>query len=247
MQPDDAANAFDLGNYALSLFTILAGSAIVFALAIEQLFTHWGLVARARELGVQVGKCLFNHDLAAARTACERSASPVADVFIAALDKVNRAGESTHRAAERERQRLILWMRRRLWAMGSIGALAPFVGLFGTVVGIIRAFAAIAASGSGGFSVVAAGVSEALIATAGGILVAIIAVFFYNYFQTRGARATVEIKLVVDEFLEQLDNVHGSTGAPPPSGVTTTPTTSGQSAAEPPAVVAGGQTATSEA
>ena len=177
---------------------------------------------------MQVSKCLYNRDLAAARTACERSDSPVADIFIAALNKVNRSGESTHRAAERERQRFALWMRRRLWALGSIGALAPFVGLFGTVFGIIRSFKDIAASGSGGFSVVAAGVSEALIATAGGILIAILAVFFYNYFQTRGQRAGVEIKLVIDEFLEQLD-VTTSSGAtlPPP------PTSSGAEASVP--------------
>ncbi len=216
MQPE-VANAFEIGPTAF--FVILGSSAIVFALALEQLYTFWRLVDRARDLGIQVSKCLYSRDLAAARTACERSDSPVADIFIAALNKVNRAGESTHRAAERERQRFALWMRRRLWALGSIGALAPFVGLFGTVFGIIRSFKDIAESGSGGFNVVAAGVSEALIATAGGILIAILAVFFYNYFQTRGMRAGVEIKLVIDEFLEQLDvtTSGGAAGGPPPA------------------------------
>ena len=224
MQPE-VANAFEIG--ATAFITILGGSAIVFALALEQLYTFWRLVDRARDLGTQVSKCLYNRDLAAARTACERSDSPVADIFIAALNKVNRKGESTRRAAERERQRFGLWMRRRLWALGSIGALAPFVGLFGTVFGIIRSFKDIAASGSGGFAVVAAGVSDALIATAGGILIAILAVFFYNYFQTRGVRAGVEIKLVVDEFLEQLDLMSsGAPQSPPP------PTPSVETAAE---------------
>ena len=211
MQPE-VANAFEIGPSAF--FTILGGSIVVFALALEQLYTFWRLTDRARDLATQVSKCLYSRDLAAARTACERSDSPVADIFIAALNKVNRPGESTHRAADRERQRFGLWMKRRLWALGSIGALAPFVGLFGTVVGIIRSFRDIAASGEGGFSVVASGVSEALIATGGGILIAILAVFFYNYFQTRGTRAQVEIKLVVDEFLEQLD-VTMADGLPP--------------------------------
>ena len=75
---------------------------------------------------------------------------------------------------------------------------------FGTVVGIIRAFHDIAAAGTGGFAVVAQGVSEALVATAGGIFVAITAVIFYNFFQARANRAIVEVRLTVDEFLEQL-------------------------------------------
>ena len=86
-----------------------------------------------------------------------------------------------------------------------MGAVAPFVGLFGTVVGIIRAFRDISAAGAMGFPVVARGVSEALVATAGGIGVAVLAVVLYNYFQSRANEATVEIRLVVDEFLEQLE------------------------------------------
>ena len=75
------------------------------------------------------------------------------------------------------------------------------------MLGIIRSFRDIASSNEGGFSVVAQGVSEALWATGGGILVAVIAVAVYNYFQTRGNRVTVEVKLVLDEFLELLNAV----------------------------------------
>jgi biopolymer transport protein ExbB len=196
----------------LAMVLILGGSVIVLALALEQLWTFWRLVENARDLGTEAGKALYHGDLQAARTVCERSSSPVADILIAALNKVNHPGESIHRAAERERQRFSLWMKRRLWALGTMGALSPFVGLFGTVVGIIRAFRSIAVTGAGGFSVVAEGVSEALVATAGGIGVAVAAVLFYNYFQSRGNRAAVEVKLVVDEFLEQLSA--STAGAP---------------------------------
>lgn len=189
----------------LALGTIIAASIMLFGLAGEQLYIYWKLTEGARSLGSELGKLLYQGDLAAARTICERSTSPVADVFIAALNKVSHPNESIHKAAERERQRLGLWMRRRLWAIGTIGAVAPFVGLFGTVVGIIRAFKDIQTAGAGGFSVVAGGVSDALVATAGGIFVAVLAVIFYNFFQARANRATVEVRLVVDEFLEQLD------------------------------------------
>jgi biopolymer transport protein ExbB len=210
--PLEIAHAFEIGPIAKGL--MLAGSIILLGLAIEQLWTYWRLVERARDLGVEVGKALYRGDLTAARTMCERSDSPVADVFIAALNKLNHPGESVQRAAERERQRFGLWMKRRLWAIGTVGAIAPFVGLFGTVLGIITAFKDIASAGAGGFSVVAAGVSEALIATAGGIFIAVIAVALYNYFQSRANRATIEVKLVIDEFLEQL-SVTTKDGVPP--------------------------------
>lgn len=198
----EAAQAFEIGPIALG--AMLAGSVILLGLAFEQLYTYWRLVEGARDLGGEVGKALYRGDLQAVRTMCERSSSPVADVFIAALNKLNHPGESVQKAAERERQRFGLWMKRRLWAIGTVGAIAPFVGLFGTVVGIIRAFRDISSAGSGGFTVVAQGVSEALVATAGGILIAVLAVALYNYFQSRANRATIEVRLVVDEFLEQL-------------------------------------------
>jgi len=220
LTPDEATAAFGISRIALTL--ILGGSVLVLALAIEQLYTFWGLVQGARDLGAEVGKLLMHGDLQAARTVCERSSSPVADIFIAALNRVNRPGQSVNRAAERERQRFALWMKRRLWALGTVGALAPFIGLFGTVVGIIRAFRDIGLSGTGGFSVVAEGVAEALYATAGGIFIAVVAVAFFNYFQSRGNKATIEVKLVVDEFLEQLA-ARPASSEPLPAESTTSP------------------------
>ena len=82
---------------------------------------------------------------------------------------------------ERRLQEVHLNLKKYLWVLASIASTAPFVGLFGTVVGIIRSFEDISKSGKGGFSVVAAGLSEALIATAAGIIVAVIAVLFFNF------------------------------------------------------------------
>ena len=82
---------------------------------------------------------------------------------------------------KRRLQEVHLNLKKYLWVLASIASTAPFVGLFGTVVGIIRSFEDISKSGKGGFSVVAAGLSEALIATAAGIIVAVIAVLFFNF------------------------------------------------------------------
>ena len=78
-----------------------------------------------------------------------------------------------------------LRLESRLSFLATVGSAAPFVGLFGTVVGIIRAFQDMAEHGAGGFEVVASGISEALVATAAGLAVAIISLFFFNYLQTR--------------------------------------------------------------
>ncbi|MEK7813243.1 MAG: MotA/TolQ/ExbB proton channel family protein [Candidatus Desantisbacteria bacterium] len=88
------------------------------------------------------------------------------------------------------RMEQMIQMERFLNVLGTLGNISPLIGLFGTVVGIIRAFHDLAASGSGGPAVVAAGISEALVATAAGLMVAIPAVVFYNYF-------TKEMKTIV--------------------------------------------------
>jgi biopolymer transport protein ExbB len=88
--------------------------------------------------------------------------------------------------------------------LGTIGATAPFIGLFGTVVGIMQAFHQMASTGQGGFSVVAAGISEALVTTAGGIAVAIEAVVLFNFLNTHVGRLTLEFRLLAEEYLEVL-------------------------------------------
>src|SRR5213078_5006454 len=83
-------------------------------------------------------------------------------------------------------------LKENLGVLATIGATAPFVGLFGTVIGIIHAFEKMATSG-GGIASVSAGIAEALITTAFGLFVAIPAVWAYNYFQNRIDRFTVEM------------------------------------------------------
>ena len=97
--------------------------------------------------------------------------------------------------------------------LGTVGASAPFIGLFGTVIGIIKAFHNMALMGSGGFSVVAAGISEALIATALGLVVAILAVIFYNYFQTRIERIEAALTIASNRVLDAIHLGRQTNGA----------------------------------
>ena len=89
---------------------------------------------------------------------------------------------SAERAVEREMLMEIVMLKRGLGVLATVGATAPFVGLLGTTMGIVNAFQGMAASGSGGIGAISAGVAEALITTAFGLLVAIPAVWAYNYF-----------------------------------------------------------------
>jgi biopolymer transport protein ExbB/TolQ len=91
--------------------------------------------------------------------------------------------ESVARALERQAQREQQNLKRGINLLATVGSTAPFIGLLGTVVGIINAFQQMAATGSGGLATVSAGISEALVATAFGLLVAIPAVMAYNYMQ----------------------------------------------------------------
>ena len=88
--------------------------------------------------------------------------------------------------------------------LGTIASIAPFIGLLGTVVGIIKAFSSIAVNSGGGAEVVSAGIAEALVTTACGLLVAIPAVAAYNYYIRVVRRTATELELGIGEALDVL-------------------------------------------
>lgn len=112
--------------------------------------------------------------------------------------------ELVSRALERSATLTLTEMKRGLGGLATIGSMAPFIGLFGTVVGIIHAFEGIAATGSGGIGAVSGGIAEALVATAFGILVAIPAVMAFNYFTTVLERFQVEMNTASAELVDYL-------------------------------------------
>lgn len=119
-------------------------------------------------------------------------------------DLAGRAVESAERMVMRGQIRLATELKHRLSALATIGATAPFVGLLGTVVGITNSFMGIARSGGGGIEAVAGGVGEALITTAVGLVVAIPALWLYNYFIARLEELFGELAYVSDELIDWL-------------------------------------------
>jgi biopolymer transport protein TolQ len=116
------------------------------------------------------------------------------EISLSSLDSVQRA---LNRASNTEMTKL----ESALGFLATTGSASPFIGLFGTVWGIMETFKAIGARGSATLAVVAPGISEALIATAAGLAAAIPAVIFYNYFLNKSKTMVQEMDNFADEFL----------------------------------------------
>lgn len=183
--------------FVVSLFTV--------ALAIER----WIALLRGRmavsRADSRVVEAARRGDPEEARRLAENLPSPFREVFAAGLDRaLGRVRGEPQTAMVRESKRAAARMRSGLWMLGSVGALMPFAGLLGTVVGVMGSFQAIGESGTGGFAVVSAGISEALIATAAGLFVAIEAVIFFNILGQVAGGVARDLNLLVDELAELL-------------------------------------------
>jgi biopolymer transport protein ExbB len=109
--------------------------------------------------------------------------------------------DAVNRAIDRVKEREVANLKRGLGGLASISSAAPFIGLFGTVVGIINAFRSMAASGQGGLGAVSAGIAEALFTTAVGLVVAIPAVMAFNYFTNSTEAFVVDMNDVSSELI----------------------------------------------
>ena len=122
------------------------------------------------------------------------------------------------RAIERETLMTTAEFKKGLGNLATISTTAPFVGLFGTVAGIIHAFQGMAISGSGGLGAVSAGIAEALVTTAFGLFVAIPAVWLYNYFLNKVDRFQVEMSnsssQLIDYFIKNEARMRAGTRTP---------------------------------
>jgi biopolymer transport protein ExbB len=117
--------------------------------------------------------------------------------------------EATRRELHRKTEALAADVRRGMSVLASVGSIAPFVGLLGTVFGIITAFQGIAKEGSGGLGSVSLGISEALYETALGLVVAIPAVLAYNWLSGKADSIVLALEQARGEFLDHLESRHG--------------------------------------
>jgi biopolymer transport protein ExbB len=172
------------GYYAT--YPLLFISIICLAIIFERMWALWGIAPKTAKLAdalvPQLRQGKFNEALQATQarsTAAER----IYHTLISGAQTMDR--DHLLELDDERRYQEGLEFKRYIWVLATAGASAPFIGLFGTVVGILVSFQSMAIMGTGGFSVVAAGISAALISTALGLAVAIVAVIFYNYFSVK--------------------------------------------------------------
>jgi biopolymer transport protein ExbB len=135
-----------------------------------------------------------------------RNNSPLGKVLAAGLMNMDHGREMMKASVEEVGSQIVHELERYLNTLGTIAEIAPLLGLFGTVTGIIRMFAAIGVVGLGNPSALSAGLSEALIATAAGLAVAIPTVVFYRYFRGLVDELVVSME---QEALKLIDTLHG--------------------------------------
>jgi biopolymer transport protein ExbB/TolQ len=163
---------------------------------------------QSREFAPKVAGALKESKLEEAIKIADRNKkSHLAEVVTAGLQATEDTIASAGRALDRAEAIVHAKLKRGLSVLATIGSTAPFVGLFGTVVGILHAFDAIATQKIAGIGAVAGGISEALVTTAFGLLVAIPAVMAFNYFTGRVEAFDVEMdnssSELIDYFIKQ--------------------------------------------
>ena len=146
-------------------------------------------------------------NFAKAQEICQHTQTPYAAVVGTGLALRNSPGEIMDNAMERQITIETIKLERRTAIIGTIGSTAVYIGLFGTVLGIIRAFHDISTQGSGGMGVVINGIAEALVCTAVGLCVAVPAVIAFNYCQSRIERFVMDMDLAASEARDLLTGV----------------------------------------
>lgn len=194
-----------------------------FGIAIERIFTFTQARNQSKVYAPQVAKHLKEgrlKDAIAVSSSKNYRYSHLAKVVLAGLQEYQFQQESggsglsredlvdtVRRSIQRASALTASDLKKGVAALATIGSTAPFVGLLGTVIGVIAAFQGIAATGSGGIGAVSAGIAEALVETALGLLVAIPAVWFYNYLIGRVEYFNVEMdnssSELVDYFIKK--------------------------------------------
>lgn len=182
----------------ITTYPLLIGSVIALAVVIDRLLAMRGAERSAGIAGAQLADVLARG--VAAEAELERAAvgSGVAATVLVPVARATARGADPDDVARITDARVfeaLDGLRDRLWVLATIGTISPFIGLLGTVIGIMRSFHFIGETGTGGFAVIAAGISEALVATALGLGVAVVAVAFYNYFEARLDRIEAVLRI----------------------------------------------------
>jgi biopolymer transport protein ExbB len=198
-----------------AMWVLLLLSIVAVAIVIERLLFFSTQHSDTKGLLRQIGERISADDLDGAAQICKQNKGMLPRILEFGLARGEKNRADITDALSIALMENLNSLERNLGVIGTIAVIAPFVGLAGTVLGIIRAFQDIALKGNSTPAVVAAGVSEALITTFAGLVVAVIAVIFFNYFKTRIKAYNQEMIVAANQLAEML-HFH-NTGAPIPT------------------------------
>ena len=186
------------------MWWLLATTIIGLVFMIERLWTLNRAAVNSRKLIGTVITTLRNDGVQAASEECQKVRGPIAAILYSGLQKADRGPEAVEKAITTAGTIEMAFLERGLIWIASVSTVAPLIGFLGTVSGMINAFEAIASSDTVNAQLVASGISEALITTAAGLIIALPASMSFNWFVQRIDRFVIEMEEATAELVEEL-------------------------------------------
>jgi len=180
---------------------LLFGSLMLVAYVLERSWYYWRAGRINSKFLVEIKRLLREGKVQEAVDYCDKQRGLLPEIVKAGLNASYLSRIDAEDTMESYKERSQNLLRARLGVFGTLSFISPLLGLLGTVLGIMRAFHDLALSGSGGPTIVAAGISEALVTTVAGIAIAVPAAIIYNYFTTRLRNLMVRIDTITSELI----------------------------------------------
>ncbi len=184
---------------------IILCSVISAAICVERFWTLRSQQIAPRNLLAQAWNWIKNNELDARKLRELRAGSPLGQILAAGITNHRRGREVMKESIEEVANHVVHELERYLNTLGTVAAITPLLGLLGTVIGMIKVFAAIKLEGTGNAAVLAGGISQALITTAAGLTVAIPSLFFHRFFQRQVDELVVNME---QEALKLVEVMH---------------------------------------
>ena len=191
----------------LMMWPLLACSVAGLIFIIERAIALHRVKADTAEIFHNVREALLKRDLRGALATCDLHPNPVAETLKAGLLRYGRNHEEIEKAMESVALHEVSKLERGLWVLSTVANVAPLFGFLGTVTGMINSFEALAQVGLGNPKAVAAGISEALITTAAGLMIALPVQTAYNYFTSRVNNFVLDMETSSSMLLETFNEV----------------------------------------
>jgi len=196
---------FAKGGFAM--YPLLILSVITVAIAIERMIYLRRVKTDAGEFMGVVNEFLSRNALDDAYRHCESTSGPLSGIIKSGLKNQRRGRSEVIRSIEDAGALEVAQLEKGILVLTTVSKIAPLIGLFGTVTGMIRSFQAMGAAGGDNPKLVAAGIAEALVATAAGLVVAIPAYFLSFYFMNRVGKFVLDMQKSSIQFLDALGDL----------------------------------------